>query len=55
VEIGKFEALLFGDAAHGALQRVLGGGDAAVMARLRVAVVVEDCDDRLFFMTSSPT
>jgi hypothetical protein len=50
VEVGKLATLGLGNPAHGPLQGVLGGGDAAVLARLRVAVGLEDGDDGLFFM-----
>ena len=50
VQVGEPAVLLLGDAAHGALQGVLGGGDAAVLARLGVATAFQDGDDGLFFM-----
>ncbi len=50
VEVGEPALLLAGDAAHGALQGVLGGGDAAVGAGFGVALRFEEGDDGLFFM-----
>ena len=50
VPVGELAFLLFGDAAHGSLECVLGGGDRPLVASFRVAGAVQDGDDRLLFM-----
>lgn len=50
VEIAKFPVLVLGDAAHGALQGVLGGGDSPVVSRFGVAIRFQDGDDGFCFM-----
>ena len=50
VKVGELAVLLLGDAPNGTFQGVLGGGNAAVVAGLRVTVALEDGDDGLFFM-----
>ncbi|OYU74083.1 MAG: hypothetical protein CFE32_18940 [Alphaproteobacteria bacterium PA3] len=50
VQILEASVLLLGNAPDGALQGVLGGGDAAVVARHCVAVALKDGNDGLFFM-----
>lgn len=50
LEIRELAFLLLGDAADRPLQRVLGGGDAAVLAGLGVPVGLEQGDDGFFFM-----
>lgn len=50
VEIGELASLGLGDAANDPLQRVLGGGDTAVVARFRLSMGIEDGDDGFFFM-----
>ncbi|MBB5353303.1 hypothetical protein HNR46_003558 [Haloferula luteola] len=50
VDVGELATLLFGDAAHGALQRVLRGGDRSLRTWLRVAGPLQDGDDSLLFM-----
>jgi hypothetical protein len=50
VKLAEFAPLGLGDPANDALQGVLAGGDAAVVAWFRVSIGFEDRDDRFFFM-----
>ena len=50
VEVAEGAILTLGNAPHGSLQGMLGGGDGAVVAWLGLALRVEDCDDSFCFM-----
>ena len=48
--LAEFAPLGLGDPANDALQCVLAGGNAAVVAWFRASIRFEDRDDRFFFM-----